>query len=245
MRGLGLGLGFHRGRRGNTFNIADVALGAKGFYLDPLDLTTLFQDDGATTPVTSTGQGVGTWLDGSSASIDFTQSVSGSRPTYIGADFDGAASILTDGADDSLSAVFSGSAGPSAASLFLAVLHTGTGNFVTFMSGANDETAVNGENGATGAAVAINTGSPTPTMSVDGAVVANQDEAYDALTDGEWHLVELSGADFSLWEGFQIASFAFGYRFSGRIGRLVVIETADLTTDIRTDLIGWVQKGYS
>jgi hypothetical protein len=56
--------------------------GEQGVWYDPSDLTTLFQDDAGTTPVTSDGDPVGLMLDKSGNGNHATQSVSASRPTY-------------------------------------------------------------------------------------------------------------------------------------------------------------------
>lgn len=51
-------------------------------WLDASDLSTLFQDSAGTVPVTTDGDPVGRWNDKSGNGRNFTQSTSGSRPTY-------------------------------------------------------------------------------------------------------------------------------------------------------------------
>jgi hypothetical protein len=55
---------------------------APALILDPYDLTTLFQDSGGTTPVTTDGQPVGLWQDKSGNGRHFFQATAGSRPTF-------------------------------------------------------------------------------------------------------------------------------------------------------------------
>lgn len=55
--------------------------GQRGFWVDTSDFSTMFQDAGGATPVTATGQPVGLIRDKSGNGNDFSQSVSGKRPT--------------------------------------------------------------------------------------------------------------------------------------------------------------------
>lgn len=72
-----------------------------GFWYDPSDLSTLFQDTAGTTPVTAAGQSVGRILDKSGRGNHATQSTSLSRPTYQ-VDGNGRGYLNFDGSDDSL-----------------------------------------------------------------------------------------------------------------------------------------------
>lgn len=58
------------------------ANGEQGVWFDPSDLTTLFQDDAGTTPVTADGDPVGLMLDKSGNGNHASQSVAASRPFY-------------------------------------------------------------------------------------------------------------------------------------------------------------------
>ena len=75
--------------------------GEPGLWLDPSDLTTLFQDSAGTTPVTAAGQPVGRVLDKSGNGNHATQATAGSRPTYQ-VDASGRGYLSFDGVDDSL-----------------------------------------------------------------------------------------------------------------------------------------------
>lgn len=71
------------------------------FWLDASDSTTLFQDTGATTPVTADGQSVARWNDKSISANNVTQGTGANRPTrqtsggYVGVRFDGTNDNLT------------------------------------------------------------------------------------------------------------------------------------------------------
>lgn len=77
------------------------AAGEPGIWLDPSDLTTLFQDSAGTTPVTAAGQPVGKVLDKSGRGNHATQATAASRPTYQ-VDATGRAYLSFDGVDDFL-----------------------------------------------------------------------------------------------------------------------------------------------
>jgi hypothetical protein len=65
------------------FNPADLfLLGEDGAWYDPSDLTTLWQDTSATTPVTSDGQSVARIDDKSGNGRHLIQATASSRPTY-------------------------------------------------------------------------------------------------------------------------------------------------------------------
>ncbi|PLP58263.1 hypothetical protein CYK37_15225 [Mesorhizobium loti] len=87
---LGTAIGLTTSRRsgGGGFSptfapAAMFAAGEKGAWYDPSDITTLFQDDTGTTPVTASGQTVGLMRDKSGNNLHLVQATSGARPTYI------------------------------------------------------------------------------------------------------------------------------------------------------------------
>lgn len=76
------------------------AAGAQGFWYDLTDLSTLFQNEAGTIPVTGHNQPVGRLVDKSGNGMTLTQPTSGARPLYK---TDGAGPRLYfDGVDDSL-----------------------------------------------------------------------------------------------------------------------------------------------
>lgn len=77
------------------------AAGEVGAWYDPSDLTTLFQDTGGTTPVTTAGQRVALMQDKSGRGNHATQSVLAQRPTYQ-VDAGGRPYLEFDGIDDGM-----------------------------------------------------------------------------------------------------------------------------------------------
>lgn len=77
--------------------------GEQGYWLDPSDFSTMFQDSAGTTPVTATGQPVGRILDKSGRGNHFVQATAASRPIL---QTDGTNYfLLFDGTDDWLQSV--------------------------------------------------------------------------------------------------------------------------------------------
>ena len=75
------------------------AASEKGVWYDPSDITTLFQDDAGTIPVTAAGDPVGKMLDKSGNNAHATQSTAGKRPIYR-VDPYGYSYLEFDGTDD-------------------------------------------------------------------------------------------------------------------------------------------------
>ena len=95
---VGIAIGFG----GSQFSpLSLFAASEPGFWFDPSDISTLFQDAAGTTPVTAAGQSVGLMLDKSGRGNHATQSTSLSRPTYQ-VDSNGRGYLLFDGSDDFL-----------------------------------------------------------------------------------------------------------------------------------------------
>ena len=95
---VGIAIGFG----GSQFSpLSLFAASEPGFWYDPSDLSTLFQDSAGTTPVTAAGQSVGLVLDKSGRGNHATQPTSLSRPTYQ-VDSNGRGYLLFDGSDDFL-----------------------------------------------------------------------------------------------------------------------------------------------
>ena len=74
----------------------------QGFFYDPNDLSTMYQDAAGTVPVTSVGQPVGLWLDKSGRNNHAYQTVSASRPILQRNATTGAYYLAFDGVDDFL-----------------------------------------------------------------------------------------------------------------------------------------------
>lgn len=71
-------------RTSGGFNPASLfVFGEQGLWLDPSDITTLFQDSAGTTPVTAAGQSVGLIKDKSGRGNHAIQATGALRPTYV------------------------------------------------------------------------------------------------------------------------------------------------------------------
>lgn len=102
MPSLAMGLSLRAGLNNATFRPTQLfAASEPGIWLDPSDLTTLFQDSAGTTPVTAAGQPVGKVLDKSGRGNHATQATAASRPTYQ-VDATGRGYLSFDGVDDFL-----------------------------------------------------------------------------------------------------------------------------------------------
>ncbi|MFP5511038.1 MAG: hypothetical protein ACLGIP_18105 [Alphaproteobacteria bacterium] len=88
-----------RRRMGGFSPLTLFAAGEPGVWLDPSDLSTLFQDDAGTTPVTAAGQSVGRILDKSGRGNHATQATAAARPIYQ-VDSSGRGYLSFDGVDD-------------------------------------------------------------------------------------------------------------------------------------------------
>jgi hypothetical protein len=97
--GLSLGLSLRSSGLAGFSPLALFASGEAGYWLDPSDFSTLFQDDAGVTPVTAVGQSVGRWLDKSGRGNHFIQSNVASRP-ILQVDSTGRHFLLFDGSDD-------------------------------------------------------------------------------------------------------------------------------------------------
>jgi len=97
-----LSLDIRIGPSGSRFSPAPLfAAGEPGAWFDPSDLTTLFQDDAATVPVTAAGQSVAVMLDKSGRGNHATQTTALNRPTYQ-VDSSGRGHLLFDGSNDGM-----------------------------------------------------------------------------------------------------------------------------------------------
>jgi hypothetical protein len=97
--GLSLGLSLRSSSLAGFSPLALFASGEAGYWLDPSDFSTMFQDDAGSTPVTAVGQSVGRWLDKSGRGNHFIQSNVANRP-ILQVDSGGRHFLLFDGSDD-------------------------------------------------------------------------------------------------------------------------------------------------
>lgn len=99
---LGLGLGLVHGGGASFSPVRLFTTGLHGAWWDPSDISTLFQDDAGTTPVTASGQTVGRMLDKSGNGNHAIQATASRRPVYT---VSGSTAYLAfEGVDDCLDA---------------------------------------------------------------------------------------------------------------------------------------------
>jgi len=104
--GLGMGLGGVK-PIGETFSPSDLST-LIGWW-DATDITTLYQTEDTSTPVTTNGQSVGRIEDKSPEGNHLTQNTALSRPTYVTSGIGGKPSMTFDGGDFLFDPVSAGS----------------------------------------------------------------------------------------------------------------------------------------
>jgi hypothetical protein len=99
---IGVSTSVYSSLMGTGFSPASLfATSEPGVWLDPSDLTTMFQDTAGTIPVTAPGQSVARINDKSGRGNNATQATAASRPTYQ-VDGNGRGYLSFDGVDDFL-----------------------------------------------------------------------------------------------------------------------------------------------
>lgn len=128
----------------------------RGVWYDPSDLSTLFQDDAGTTPVTAVGQPVGRMLDKSVRGNHATQATAAARPV-LQQDGNGKYYLAFDGVDDWL-----GITGASALAItgdltlhYGVYLGAANGNIVSCQTAAGTDNAYESRVGGFGAEAQI------------------------------------------------------------------------------------------
>lgn len=107
---IGIALSVTAGLMGGGFSPAALFTnGEQGVWLDPGDLTTLFQDTAGTTPVTAVGQSVALALDKSGRGNHATQATAGARPIYALLPSNGLRNLANGSADVGNNAVWQNS----------------------------------------------------------------------------------------------------------------------------------------
>ena len=115
----------------------------QGFFCDPNDLSTMFQDAAGTVPVTDAGQPVGLILDKSGRSNHAFQDNSASRPILRKNAVTGANYLEFDGADDSLRTNSIDFTASDKMSLFVGLNKTSTLNTVGIIFELSENATIN------------------------------------------------------------------------------------------------------
>jgi hypothetical protein len=147
MRNLGSNLSGFRSPFGRVhtggFSPASLfAGGAEGAWFDPSDLSTLFQDNAGTTPVTASGQSVGKMLDKSGNGNHATQATPSKRPIYTTGG--GLSWLAFDGADDVMATADIDFTGTNKSSVFAGVRKIAGSGFRVIAELSDNSNNVNG-----------------------------------------------------------------------------------------------------
>ena len=140
---LGIGLGLNRRLAAGGFSPALLFAGSEpGVWLDPSDLTTLFQDTAGTIPVTAAGQTVARINDKSGNNNHATQATAAARPIYQ-VDGNGRGYLAFDGVDDFL-VTPAITPGTDKAQAFAGVRKLSDAGFGTIVEHSADTNSLNG-----------------------------------------------------------------------------------------------------
>lgn len=255
-----------RRRKGGFSPSSLFAASEPGVWLDPSDLTTLFQDDAGTTPVTAAGQSVGRILDKSGRGNHATQSIFASRPIYQ-VDSGGRGYLSFDGVDDFLVTptitpgtdkvqVFAGVRKLSDAAGMLAEMSvTSVGNAGAFYFVTGNDTGILGlRNGYT--STARGTAAATTSHTAQIAVAAPDTAVLTATHDiaGDLSTIRRNGANGTNATGDKGTGNYLAYPlyigrrggttlpFNGRLYGLITRFGANLTADQITQTERWMAQ---
>lgn len=222
------------------------ANGEQGFWYDPNDLSTMYQDAGGTVPVTAAGQPVGLMKDKSGRNNHAFQTTSASRPILRQNAETGANYLEFDGSDDFLQTSNIDFTGTDKVSLFSGVRKFGTtrGTIAEFGAGGFGRFILNSNRlDATSFSYLGENASPFPSVqSMDSAVLSAQ-----ANLSAKTHSLKANNVKTSsLWLGnlsttYQNAAAYIGrqaggaYSFNGHI--YCLIGVGKLTSDTETAAI--------
>jgi hypothetical protein len=217
---------------GNTLTQQVLALSPQALY-DFSDISSLYQDSAGTTAVTGVGDPVGLVLDKTGNANNLSNTTASQRPLYQA---DG--SLLFDGVDDNIGFDFSG----TSHSFFFAVKTTD--NIGVLLSELGfDAAGMFHDVGTDGYAQ----GFLFDDILVDGVAISDDRAAlHGALSDGNWHSIEIKNADVSTYTRlFILSNWTGTWRFSGNLGpRFAAFDTS--TANTNQSLIGrWVVEGLS
>lgn len=90
--------------------------------------------------------------------------------------------------------------------------------------------------------------SGAPTMYVDRVAIGNsRQDLYDAIADGNYHTLEIRGADLSAWTGFYPSGYASAAFFHGGWygPALIVMDEADVTDARRSTILSYLEQGVN
>lgn len=204
--------------------------GRPGYWGDPSDLSTLFQDTAGTIPVTAAGQSVARMNDKSGRGNHAMQADAARRPT-LQQDVAGKYYLSYDGVDDGLT--IGAIALVAGMSLYMALMpNVGAVRWVSAWGDFGAELVGVAESGSGGTA---HGGAGAPTHWVDRVQVAGfattRAQLHAAMGSGATRLLEVRGADLSGWAALNLHGYtpAAGYVIGGRDYGTILLP--DLSAD--------------
>lgn len=205
-------------------------------WIDPSDLSTLYQDSAGSTAVTASGDPVGKVSDKSGSSRHITQSTSDKRPAY---NVSGSIkSFYMDGSNDSIRTPLLSSLSTDM-DFFMAVYRTSTATNIFFYGTVAHKFA--------GVVQSGNTSRPdadagTPTYYVDGTAVSptQRGALHTAMSSGSWHVLEIRNIDGAACFTAQTLGWCDygGFMAPAYIGGIVIANA--LSSDNRNKLRTWL-----
>jgi len=197
--------------------------GKKGFWIKPRDWSTLKQSYLGTTNVTVATDPVGYAADQSGNNVNMVNASAPGRP--LAATVGSVNCIDLDGVDDKL---MSGTvvAGTWTTMDFFIVLNLDAA--ASFLLGDDDAGRIFGigQNGA-GTSPSYAAGSPSYAVNgvaVPGGTSATRDQLYDAMGFTAWKVLEVDGADLSLWTKLQFGANV-GFQLNGKVAEVILCES--------------------
>ena len=197
--------------------------GKKGFWIKPRDWTTLRQWYLGTTNVTAATDPVGYAADQSGNTTNAVNASAPGRP--VAATVGAVDCIDLDGVDDKL---LTGTvvAGTWATMDFFIVLNLDAA--ASFLLGDDDDGRGFGI-GQNGAGTSPSFGAGSPSYAVNGVAVpggtsATRAQLYDAMGFTAWKVVEVHGADLSLWTKLQFGAYS-GFQLNGKVAEVILCES--------------------
>lgn len=212
----------------------------------------IYQDvqGGTTTPVTTSGDPVGTVVNDSYVGGSFYSEIAANRPNFIDSggvrhldyasndDYLKLPSFSPDYGGDNLCVFFSVRRSPSEATSILLAGNVGGSSSFTYAYPLQSGSAL----------TSFYAGAGTPTLYIDGSLFTGttRGDLYTALSDNSWHHVEVRGLDTSTWTNLGIGGYGSGFHYRGHIGPRVAIVPQDYMTDRRrAKILEWMEDGVT
>ena len=227
------------GGGGAAFSPAELfASGEPGVWLDPSDMSTLFQDSAGTVPVTGAGQPLGRVADKSGNGHHQIQATGASKPTLT------ADGWMTFDSGDLLSCATN--IGGTAVSAFMVLKPTISTQFLC-LTDATRSTKFAGVAGS-GSSKPHNSAG-LPGHYVSGLRLFNASTIYAtfadvkaALPSGDKKILEIRSLDLTTWSGLGVGGYA-SFEFVGDVGEIILID--DPSPIVRAQILNYLADKWN